>query len=381
METILSWWQSESDLFKVLFITGCATLLIQVLFHLLIYIRLSLWRHQPEPTQVDPISIVICAKNEEKRLRDLIPKLMEQDHPQFEIVVVDDSSWDDTITTLRAYQVRYSNLHVIHLDEDIQRMRGKKFALTVGIKGAKYDNVLLTDADCWPTSDSWARRMCAPFNDPSTSVVLGFSPYRKLDGFLNRVIRFDAAQIGVQYLSFALRGIPYMGVGRNLAYRKSLFFENSGFKSHLSIASGDDDLFISEVASRKNTTIVAHPEAQMISEPKESWSSWFKQKRRHFTTAPYYKGYVKALLGLWPLSFVLFWTSVLLLAVLHNTLLIAGSLLLVRYIIHLATFRSSFKKTGQTDLAIWIPILEGTLWIISPTLWLWNLLSKPRTWK
>lgn len=381
MDALITFWTEAPTSLKTLLILLLSCVLVQLFYLLFFFIRLALWSHHPVPTKVDPLSIVICAKNEEKRLRDLIPKLMEQDHPQFQIVVVDDSSWDDTLSTLRAYQVRYPNLHVIALDEDIQRMRGKKFALTVGIKGAQYDNVLLTDADCWPTSNSWARRMCAPLMNEGTDIVLGMSPYQKQEGILNYFIRFDAAQIAAQYLSFAMRKVPYMGVGRNLAYRKSIFFENSGFKSHLSLASGDDDLFISEVAKGKNTAIVAHTDAHTETVPKSTWMEWFHQKRRHFTTAPFYKFHVKLLLGLWPLSFMLMWFSAILVAVLHKDFLIAGSLVLLRYIVHLATFRGSFKKTGQTDLTIWTPLLEGALWIISPILWLWNLLAKPRTWK
>ncbi|MEY3399319.1 MAG: hypothetical protein RL220_1913, partial [Bacteroidota bacterium] len=97
-----------------------------------------------------PVSVIICARNEEKNLREHIPVLMEQDYPEFEVIVVNDSSWDDTDAILNAFHVHYPNLRIVTLDEEKQNLQGKKFALTLGIKAAKYDTILLTDADCVP---------------------------------------------------------------------------------------------------------------------------------------------------------------------------------------------------------------------------------------
>ena len=380
MEQLLEWWSTSPISYKVIAIVCLVFLLIQLTYDLFLYIRVALWKHQTSPTVAVPVSVVICAKNEERRLRELIPILMEQSHPHFELVVVDDSSWDDTMTTLQTYQLSYKNLHVIHLNEDMQRMRGKKFALTMGLKGAKHDVVLLTDADCMPASNDWIKTMTAPFTNPDTSIVLGVSPYYTSETFLSKLISYDALNVAIAYLSMAIVGSPYMGVGRNLAYRQELFFKNSGFKSHLHLASGDDDLFIKEVANKKNTAIVLEPESQTFSEPKTTWDGWIRQKKRHFTTAPYYRPGTKLILGLWPFSFLALWISCLLWMVLHSEFLIAGSMLLLRYIVHLATFRGSLKKIGQERLAWRGLLLENILWITSPIIWISNLLSKPRTW-
>lgn len=381
MNELIAWWNHSESGFRFLTITLLVALLIQLFYHLYFFVRPGLYRHQTTNGHPGPVSVVICAKNEERRLRDLVPLLMEQNYPDFELVVVDDSSWDDTITTLRAYQVRYPKLHVIKLDEDYQRMRGKKFALTMGIKGAKNDLLLLTDADCIPAGKDWITRMMTPFNDPQIGIVLGISPYAKTSGLLNRLIRYDAAQIALTYIGFALRKVPYMGVGRNLAYRKQLFLANSGFKSHLSLPSGDDDLFISEVATKQNCAVVLDPEAQTFSAAKTTWSEWFHQKRRHYTTSSRYRIGVQLGLSLWPVSFLLLWASAAGLVLLHNAFLIAGATLFIRYVAHLATFSVSFKRIGQADLIPWSPMLEGALWLIQPLLGLWNLLSKPKQWK
>jgi cellulose synthase/poly-beta-1,6-N-acetylglucosamine synthase-like glycosyltransferase len=381
MEVIATWWNATDAIYRLALGLLIFGVLLQFFYLFRYYVRIILYRHQPQTASNEGVSVVICARNEERNLRDLIPRLMEQNHPNFELVVVDDSSWDDTTDTLRAYTVRYPNLHVVHLDEDKQRMSGKKFALTVGIKGAKHDIILLTDADCVPVSNDWISRMTAPFGAENISVVLGVSPYGRMKGMLNRMIRFDAAQVAATYLSFALAGVPYMGVGRNLAYRKSLFFKNSGFKSHLHIASGDDDLFIGEVATAANTAIVFEHEAQTISDPKTTWKSWIHQKRRHFSTAPHYRASRKIRLALWPLSWQFMWLGAIVLLIVHSAFFIVGAAILLRYIAHFITFSGAFRKMGLASLAYGAPIWESMIMTIHPFLWIWNQLATPRTWK
>lgn len=311
---------------------------------------------------------------------ELIPTIMEQDHPDFEVVVVNDNSWDDSKDILKALQIQYPRIHVVELDEEKQLMQGKKFALTLGIKGAKNEVIVLTDADCRPASDQWLRYMSGPLAEEDSGLVIGFSPYCKEPGILNALIRFDAYQIGLNYLGMAAAGQPYMGVGRNMAYRKSLFFGIGGFKRHYHIASGDDDLFVQEAAPHASCHIQFSPESQTISTPKSTWKSWFAQKRRHITTADRYQFAHKFFLAMWPLSFTLMWTCGLLLMVLHKAFLIAGIMLGLRYLIQLVTFKLSMDKMGQSGLFWASPMLEALLWITNPIIWLSNLVSKPKTW-
>ncbi len=381
MEMLFDWWHGATPFLQLTVTIGVLAAALQVAYAMVFFIRVVLWKAPSTAQRNLGVSVVICARNEERNLRTLIPVLMEQNYPDFEVVVVDDSSFDGTLDTLQTHAVNFKRLRIVRLDEDKQRMTGKKFALTVGIKAAQKDIVLLTDADCVPASNDWIAHMVDPLADERIDVVLGVSPYRRMTGLLNRIIRFDAAHIAVNYLSFSLAGIPYMGVGRNLAYRRSVFFKNGGFKSHLHLASGDDDLFVAEVARKSNTAIVALPEAQTLSHPKASWSAWMHQKRRHFTTAPFYRLQIKLLLALWPLSFYLMWLSVIALMIVHNEFLIAGGLLVLRYSVHLVTFIVAFKKTGHSDLIAGAPLWELFVWIINPALWIWNLLAAPRTWK
>lgn len=374
-----SFYEQLSLLDQVVLGVLVASLLLQLFYQFYFFVRIALWKHRPLGGHTPPVSIVICAKNEEENLRKLIPVLMDQDYPEFQLVIVNDNSWDETEDILKAFQHSFANLHCIHLDEEKQMMMGKKFALTLGIKGAKYEQLLLTDADCSPHSDQWLRHMMNGAEEKD--IRLGFSPYQKTRGLLNAIIRYDAFQTGLTYLSFAAAGIPYMGVGRNLAYTKSLFFAKGGFKRHYHIASGDDDLFIKENATKSNTGIVFHPDAQTSSPAKKTWKAWWTQRRRHLTTAPHYTFFHKILLALHPTSACAMWLLAVLWSVMHKEFLIASIVLALRYIVQFITFRGAMKRSNQLSLFWASPWLEATLWIINPVLWMSNLFAKPKQWK
>jgi cellulose synthase/poly-beta-1,6-N-acetylglucosamine synthase-like glycosyltransferase len=350
------------------------------LYYLFIYFLKGTKPPQQLTKDKPGVSVIICARNEERNLMEHIPVIMEQDYPNFELVVVNDSSWDDTEAILKAMQVRYKNIHVVNLDEEKQNMQGKKFALTLGIKAAKYDYVLLTDADCTPLSDQWIASMMAHVND-TKNIVLGVSLFHRQKGWLNKIVRFDSLMTATQYVGFAQNGKPYMGVGRNLAYHRDMFFKVGGFKSHYSIASGDDDLFINQVATNKNTSVAISQHEQTVSAPKETWQSWYTQKRRHFTTAPYYKLQHKRMLALWPVSLALMWLGFMGSIVFHKLLLIVGGLLLVRYISQVAILHKISKRMSQSrDIAWLAPVLEIHLTVLNFGLYFSNLLRKPQKW-
>ena len=237
--------------------------------------------------QSPPVSIIVCAHNEWKNLEQLIPALLGQDYPHFEVVIVDDGSWDGTADHVREWSARFPQLNLVRLDHEKMRKTGKKLALTLGIKAARFDHFLLTDADCMPAGNQWLKGMAAGFVDDK-SLVLGFSPYRKRAGLLNLFIRFETLVTAMQYLAFAALGKAYMGVGRNLAYTRRLFFDVKGFASHHHLPAGDDDLFVQEVANANNTAIVTQADTHTFSEPPAGFAAWWKQKRRHLHIGKHY---------------------------------------------------------------------------------------------
>ncbi len=275
--------------------------IVQLVYWLGLFRRLINHKEQNHVGDVfTPVSVVICARNEEKNLTAYLPKVLSQDYPVFEVIVVDDCSTDGTQSVLKELSKQYPQLTVITLNTKITP--GKKGALAMGISQAKYDWLLLTDADCEPRSKYWIANMIAPTKETAIKIVLGLSPYRVRSGLLNAFIQYETFLTAVQYLSYALAGIPYMGVGRNLLYHRSIFEEAGGFKWHEHITSGDDDLLMSRVAMSHNTAICVSYDAQTVSSPPNKYGIYYKQKRRHLSTGVYYKKNIKFLLSVFTLS-------------------------------------------------------------------------------
>ena len=311
-------------------------LIIQLYFYLNFYLRVALLRKanaNSEGKSLPPVSIVICARNEELNLKSFLPSVLEQDYPNFEVVVVNDCSTDDTDMLLDIFSRKYPNLRYTTIKLDEKFTHGKKLALTVGIKAAKNSWLLLTDADCQPVSNKWLESMASNFHE-KTELVLGYGGYFPKKGLLNKLIRFDTFFIAMQYMGFALAGKPYMGVGRNLAYRKEVFFKNRGFASHSHIFSGDDDLFVQQVANKRNTKVETSHFSHTLSNPKETYKAWFNQKKRHLPTGAHYKKWVKFLLSLEPLSRVFFWGIAIYSLTIQNLAWVALGTILFRLIVN-----------------------------------------------
>ena len=287
---------------------------IQLFYILFIFSRTAFYR-DPVPRPADApsgveapgVSIIVCAWNELPNLQALLPMLARQVYPTFEIIVMDDRSSDGTRDWLDSVAAHVPGLRYFHIDREHQHVTPKKYALTIGIRKAAYPLILLTDADCRPASTRWLAGMAAHLADPTRQIVIGVSPYERRPGWLNRLIRYETLYTAVQYVSLALAGHPYMGVGRNLMYRRDLFLNNRGFYSHMRVLGGDDDLFLNEVATARNVAVCLYPETFTESRPKQTWDAWRRQKRRHLSVGRHYQTKNKIWLGLLSLSHVLLW--------------------------------------------------------------------------
>ncbi len=282
--------------------------IIQSIYWGLVFSKLLSHKNMEENvTHSSPISVIICAYNEEENLRKLLPLLVQQGYSTFEIIVVNDKSTDNTNSLLNDFANQYEHFSYINISSTPKEFHSKKYALTQGIQQAKYHHVLLTDADCFPTSNHWIEQMAKPIH--KYDIVLGYSPYYSEKGLLNELIQFETIYTAIQYLGFAKAGIPYMGVGRNVLYAKKLFEQQKGFKSHQHITGGDDDLFVNAIAHKNNTTICIHPDSFMYSIPKNTWKSWLVQKIRHLSVSKYYQRKHQVILGLLHLSHIGFYLS------------------------------------------------------------------------
>ena len=295
----------------MLFWLGCA-LAVQLIYIWFVFGRLAFYKEESKGNiDLPPVSIIVAARNEYENLQKLIPALMKQNYVDYEVIIIDDRSFDESYDYLLKAQAEHPNLTIRHINETPEHINAKKFALTMGIKAAKNEHLLFTDADCLPTSEDWIREMASRYTEKK-EFVIGFSQYEKRKGLLNAFIRFETFWVGVQYLSFALWGRPYMGVGRNLSYKKEVFFRHKGFLKHKHITGGDDDLFVNMAANKRNSAISINEWGQTTSIPKTSWKDWYYQKIRHLSVGKRYKSGDVFFLGLWAISHIGFFFLLLL---------------------------------------------------------------------
>ncbi len=362
--------------------------ILQILIYLGIFSRLAFYKtpsslqnqNASSPSNSLPISVVICARNEAENLQKYLPSILQQNYPEFEVIVVNDASTDDTQTILETFTKTYSHLKTINTESLTRNMAGKKFALTKGIEVSKYEHLLFTDADCYPASQDWITEMAKNFTK-KRQIVLGFGPYICHEGCLNKIIQYETLTTALQYLSLSLLGLPYMGVGRNLAYHKSLFIENKGFESHKHIPSGDDDLFISEVATPQNTTINITPKTFCYSEPPLDWHSWIAQKRRHLSTGKYYSFLHKLILGGISASHFLFYGTLIVVLITKSFNFTIFSLFTFRLISQFVVLKRVLKKL-KVPLPIWQFMVIDALFIFYYGIFGLTIFSKAQvSWK
>ncbi|MGI4762908.1 MAG: glycosyltransferase [Janthinobacterium lividum] len=342
---------------------------------------------EPGP-DTEPVSLIVCAHNELENLRELVPLLLRQDYPAgFELVLIDDRSQDDTYLYAQQLSQYYpGRFRLVTVNHTPAGFAPKKYALTLGIKAARYERLLFTDADCRPVSPDWLRLMQRGFAQKNgADLVLGFSGYAERPGLLNQLIRYETLLTGAQYLGLAWGGRPYMGVGRNLSYTKATFNSTKGFASHMRRLSGDDDLFVQDaVAAGARPAVVADPEAQTLSLPAETWGTWWRQKRRHLSAGGRYRAADRRRLALFMGSNVLFYalTPVVLAVGWNRENLVSLIIIwLARTLLALLTYVPLARRLRTTLPPLALPALDF-LYFVLYCAWGFSLLRRrPLQWK
>lgn len=354
---------------------------IQLLYYVFIFGNFAFAKTRKSTPKRIPVSVIVCAKNEQDNVKKFIPLLAEQDYPDFEIVLIDDASSDNTLEIFEDFEKQYPNVKLVKVENNEAFWGNKKFALTLGIKAASKEYLLFTDADCRPASKDWIREMTSQFTAAKT-VVLGYGAYDKVpNSFLNKIIRFETLLTAVQYFSWAKAGRPYMGVGRNLSYKKEEFFNVRGFMDHMKIRSGDDDLFINQAANGKNTAICYTKESFTYSEPKKTFRDWFTQKRRHVSTAAHYKSSDQAQLGVFYAAQLLFFILPIILLAFQFEWIIVIAIITFRYLFTWLTLGFAAGKLKEKDVMYWFPLIEIVLVFTQLNIFITNFFSKPVHWK
>lgn len=343
------------------------TLLLLIIFFSSTLIQLIYWgglfskllllipTKKPQHPNKQAVSVIICAKNEAQNLQKNLPKILAQDYPKFEVIVVNDHSSDNSWEIILEFQKKNPNLQPINLKRESSL--GKKEALSRGIAASKYDLLLLTDADCAPASSNWISLMAGSLSD-TKKIGLGYGPFYTHKGFLNTISIYETVLTAISYLSFSVVGLPYMGVGRNLIYQKSLFTKNGGFENHAHLTSGDDDLFINQVANDKNTTMIIEPSAFVFSEAETSWQGYYYQKSRHLSTGSSYRLIHKVLLGAFSASHFLHYFSLIVLFLFHQFLWIISIGYGVRILFVVYVMGSLAGKLSAKKIKPFIPFLD-----------------------
>jgi poly-beta-1,6-N-acetyl-D-glucosamine synthase len=342
---------------------------IQIFYYLFFYLAVYVYKPSQKKTKKEPVSVIICARNEAENLKNFLPSILEQDYPDYEVIIVNDCSEDNSYEILGEYLEKYPHLRISTVNKDPKFTHFKRFAQFIGIKAAKNDILLFTDADCHPESNKWIEKMTSHF-DGNVTFVLGYGGYLSKKGFLNKYVRYDCMTIAMQYLGMAIRGVPYMGVGRNLVYRRSVFFANKGYGTHNHLVSGDDDLFVNSNASRKSTSVEFSDGSHTRSVPVTSLKDWVTQKKRHLSTAPYYRLRDKILLATETFTRMLFYVTFILLCfnqyLLPFTLAVFGLRLIIQIIV-LSLVQKKLKEPGLLFYSLFFdifsPVINGILYL------------------
>ncbi len=320
-------------------------LLIQLIYWIVWLLGILKIKQAPSNSNNHGVSIIIAANNELQNLKEMLPLILNQHYPLFEVIIINDRSTDGSYDFLLEYTNQQDNLKVLTVNELPNHLDAKKYAITLGIKSAKYNQLLLTDADCRPASNQWIKTFSEAWNN-KTSFALGFSSYGKKPGLLNYFIRFETILTGIQYLASAALGQPYMGVGRNLSYSKTIFLKNKGFHGFQNLVGGDDDILVNKYANSSNTKILLTPESGVESIPKTTVLDFFIQKTRHLSVGKNYSSKSKIILGIFTLTWILTWVLIPFELVLTLNLILPISFILVRYILMGITFFVFSNKSG-----------------------------------
>ena len=329
------------------------------------------------------VSVIICARNEESNIQPFLQSVLTQDYPRFEVIVVNDGSEDQTQTIIDQYIKQYTNIKTTFVPKGARMGSTKKLALTLGAKAAQYDYLLLTDADCRPYDTHWISTMMQGFEQSDkVEVVLGYGAYFYEKTWINHIIQYDTLFNGLHYLGAAITGHPYMGVGRNLAYRKDTFFNNGGFTHLMKSYAGDDDLFVNRIANSHNTTVVLGRHSLTWTVPKQTWRGWVQQKKRHLSVSPSYRIGTKCHLILEPISRALFYGLLIAICVVCTLpiCLMAAAILIMRLLLQYFTINRSAHAIGQKGITIGLLLHDISMPIITLCLMSQHRIYKHQIW-
>ena len=321
--------------------------------------------------RLPPVSVVLTAQNDSQWLKSNLVYLLEQDYPTFEVVVVDYLSTDETTFVLKLLAENYKHLKVVTFTENASGYQGKKYPMSIGIKSAKYDLLLLTEPDCMPTDLThfgWIREMVAGYGRKQVDIVLGYCGIQGKKSLFNWLQQYDNLDYSVEYLGAALLHAPFTGNGRNLSYRRSLFMKNGGFIYHYFVPDGADDMFVNQNCSRHNTAVVLSADSFTTVPPRRTVAEWRSYRRHRMATHVYYGFWLKVGRLLRPLSVAVFYLAgvLLLLRGMVPWELLAG-VLVVKLAWQVAATAQAVRRLSISPVVCWLSPLFEIYFLIANT--------------
>ena len=354
------------------------SLLVQLVYFWVVFSKLAFYKKRQTSDAQPPVTVVITAHNQYNDLKQNLPFLLEQDYPEFEIMVVNDNSDDGSDELLTDLSRQYNNLSIVNLKQSLNWFSGRKFPLSLGIKSARHELLILTDTICRPVSKSWINEI-APAHTPETDIVLAYSTF-ETKSKINRWFRFSAFYDGLFYLSMALAGKPFKGIGKNLSYQKQLFYSHKGFSSHYKINIGDDEIFINQTANKRNTNIQISPQSKVVVVKPVSFSSWIKSEKTRIFIRRFFKTGSRFFISLFRSSAFLFYISFVSLLILGFNWMLVLPLFALRLISQYLIFGMAAKKLDEKNLLLFSPVLEIVLIFIDFIIWFLLIFSRKNRW-
>jgi hypothetical protein len=364
-----------------IFLGFLLTFIIQITYWWAVYGKLGFYRKRQSVSTKEPVSIVLLFNDEFEKLKTQLPVLLSQDYPDYEVILVIQSINDDLAEYLENICKEYSNIKVIQMLQDLNFFKGNKFPLSIGIKSAANDLLIFTEAGCSPVSERWLEQIQSNFTEEK-EIVLGYfrsthpgksSPY----GF-RRWVNLSTA---MSYFSFALAGRPFMGIGKNMAYRKSLYYRNNGFVSHYKVPVGEDDLFVNKVATRRNVAIAPNLESQVVFGETQRFSEWMRFRKKYFKSGRYYNSWDKFFLNLFTFSYVLFLAAFVYLLIVQYLFYPVLALFILRLFSQLFIFKKCMIRLSERNLLLLSPINEVLLLIMDGLIRISLVFDKKDKWK
>ncbi|HZK06854.1 MAG TPA: glycosyltransferase [Bacteroidales bacterium] len=368
----------EQPLLFWLLVGFAAVTMVQLIYFWLVFVRLAFYKKTFEVADETPVSIVIMANNQYRDVNENLAAFLEQVHRRYEVVLVVDNSEDGTMELMDEFTAKYPHLRIVELTQSLNWFSGRKFPLSLGIKSAYSDLILLTDINCCPANEQWISEMTAAMQ-PGREIVLGYASWRTTSR-INKWLRFTAFYDALLYLSMALSGIPFKGIGRNLSYTRELFYRNKGFSAHYTINAGDDELFVNKTATRKNVSVQISAGSRIDQVRPYSFRRWLISEKKRLGMRHYFKTGHRVLIETYTLSLFLFYTLLAALLLLKAPWISVAAIFALRFISQLILFGLIQKRLHEKNLLLLTPFFELFLLLIGFFIRLRLLFSRKRKW-